>query len=119
MPVYLKKAYKDDPIFSSSKIVLSLYDDTPQCSFDPAFAEKACFGGVGPEDLRLLKDANGINLARTAAQYSDGIILGAKDVDSDVCSWCRDLGLPILPYNEASLKDGSYVDEYCSFYDEL
>ncbi len=119
VPVYLKKAYRDDPIFSSSKVVLSLYDDTPECGFDPAFAQKACFGGVGPEDLELLKEANGINLARTAAQYSDGIILGAKDVKQEIRSWCSELGLPVLQYDEASLKDGSYVDGYCKFYDEL
>ena len=29
LPLYLKKAYKDDPIFAHSKIVLSLYGDAP------------------------------------------------------------------------------------------
>ena len=41
LPAYLKKAYRDDPIFSSSKVVLSLYDDTPATPFHPAFAQKA------------------------------------------------------------------------------
>src|SRR5574344_2693034 len=30
LPLYLKKMYKDDPIFANSKIVLSLYDDMPE-----------------------------------------------------------------------------------------
>ena len=60
LPAYLKKAYKDDPIFSSSKIVLSVYDDTPKEPFHPAFAEKACFGGLTREYmLHLPKDAKG------------------------------------------------------------
>ncbi len=120
VPVYLKKAYKEDPIFSNSKVVLSLYDDTPEADFCPDFAEKACFGGVGKEDLKPLSEkADGINLARMAAQYSDGVILGASDVKPELMSWCKDLGLPVLPFSAAALKDGSYVDEYCRFYDEL
>lgn len=119
VPAYLKKAYKDDPIFSSSKIVLSLYNDTPKEDFNPSFAEKACFGGVGKEDLPFLEQANGINLARTAIQYSDGIILGSEGIDAELRESCSKSGLPLLEYNPSSIENGTYIDEYCSFYDQL
>ncbi len=119
VPAYLKKAYKEDPIFSNSKVVLSLYGDTPESDFCPTFAEKASFGGLKKEDLKLLEKPDGINLARTAAQYSDGVILGDAGVKPEIVSWCKDSGLPVLPFNAAALEDGSYVDEYCRFYDEL
>lgn len=120
VPVYLKKAYKDDPIFSESRIVLSLYDDTPSEQFSANFGEKACFGSIKAEDMPLLSgNPDGINLAQTAAQYSDGIILGSGGIDSRITDFCAKLGLPMLEYNEASYEDGSYVDEYCSFYDKL
>jgi starch synthase len=119
VPVYLKKAYKDDPIFSTSKVVLSLYDDTPAAPFDPAFADKACFGAVTRKDLPFLEDPTGINLARTAAQYSDGIILGAERIDPEIVDYCKSLGLPILPFDRQALDDGGYIDGYCGFYDEL
>ena len=119
VPVYLKKAYKDDPIFSNSKVVLSLYDDTPDVPFEPAFADKACFGPVTRKDIPALEDPTGINLARTAAQYADGIILGAEKVEPEIVDFCKSLGLPILPFDRQALEDGSYVDAYCGFYDEL
>ena len=119
IPAYLKKAYKDDPIFSGSKVVLSLYDDTPKCSFHPDFAAKAAFGGLAQSDLPFLADPTGINLAKTAVQYADGIILGAEQVEPEIVSHCQSLGLPILPFDRKALEDGSYVDAYCSFYDEL
>lgn len=119
VPVYLKKAYRDDPIFSTSKIVLSLYDDMPKAHFSRKFAEKAAFEGVGEADLPFLAETDGINLAKTAAQYSDGIILGTDHVDVEVADYCKSLKLPILPFKASSIKDGSYIDEYCSFYDEL
>ena len=119
VPVYLKKAYKDDPIFASSKIVLSLYDDTPEADFSQDFAQKACFGPVVKEDVSLLEKATGINLARTAVQYSDGVILGSGDVKEDIVSYARQLGLPLLPYNGEALENGAYVDDYCAFYDKI
>lgn len=120
VPAYLKKAYKDDPIFSESKVVLSLYDDTPTGPFSPRFAEKACFGGLGREDLALLdKEATGIELAQTAARYSDGIIMGSGQVDPQITAYCEELGIPVLHYNAQAYEDGSYIDEYCNFYDTL
>ena len=40
VPAYLKKVYKGDPIFASSKIVLSLCGDTPECDFPENFAKR-------------------------------------------------------------------------------
>ena len=120
VPVYLKKAYRDDPIFSESRIVLSLYDDTPSGKFSDNFAAKARFGSVSAEDLALLEGrADGINLAQTAARYSDGIIYGSGNVDGRIRDFCTGLGLPTLEYDEASYEDGGYIDEYCGFYDRL
>ncbi len=119
LPAYLKKSYKDDPIFSSSKVVLSLYDDTPASPFHANFADKACFGGLGKDALPFLSDPTGINLAKSAVQYADGVILGAEQVEPEIVEYCKSLGLPILPFSRKSLEDGSYIDGYCSFYDEL
>lgn len=119
LPAYLKKAYKDDPIFSNSKVVLSLYDDIPSEKFSADFAGKAAFGGLTREDVPFLEQPDGINLAKTAAQYSDGVILGADGVDKDIVNHCKKLGLPILPFNKESLENGSYIDEYSAFYETL
>ena len=119
LPIYLKKAYKDDPIFSESKIVLSLYDDTPGSGFPEDFKEKIVFGGVTENDVEVLTDPTGINLAKLAASYSDGIILGAEGVDQELVDYSNELGCPVLPYNAEAMKDGSYIEDYNSFYDNL
>ena len=119
LPLYLKKCYKDDPIFSNSKVVLSLYNDTPKDSLGANFQKSLINGGVTAEDVSLLDCPDGINLAKTAARYSDGIILGSPDVDDSIISYCKELGLPVLPYSKEALETGGYVDEYDSFYDNL
>ncbi len=120
VPAYLKKAYKDDPIFSGSKIVLSLYDDTPQAPFHPDFAAKAAFGGLTKDDLQYLgKEASGINLAKTAIQYADGIILGSPEVKGEILRSARARKLPMLQYDGEALENGTYVDAYNAFYDTV
>ena len=119
LPLYLKKAYIDDPIFSNSKIVLSLYGDTPTTDFPADFKDRILFGGVTEKDVEILTEPTGINLAKLAASYADGIILGAEDVAPELTAFCKDSGLPVLPFSREMLQDGTYIEDYNSFYDNL
>ena len=119
LPLYLKKAYKDDPIFSGAKVVLSLFDDTPAESLSPGFANTILYGGIKPKDAPLPEPCSGMELAKLAAQYADGIILGSPDVDASLRQYCTELGVPVLPYREETFADGSYMDQYNAFYDDL
>lgn len=119
VPLYLKKAYNGDPIFSGSKIVTSLYNDIPGETFGPAFLSAVPFGGVSEEDAALLKDPTGINLAKTAIQYSDGAIFGSADVEPELADFCKAQGLPVLAFDAESISSGRYIDEYDGFYQQL
>ena len=119
LPLYLKKAYIDDPIFSNSKVVLSLYNDTPAVDFPAEFKEKVLFGGVTEKDVEVLGQPNGINLAKLAASWSDGIIVGSEGVDEEVLKFCKESGLPVLDFNAEAFENGSYIEDYNSFYDNL
>lgn len=119
LPLYLKKIYKDDPIFAKSKVVLSLYNDTPEDSLGADFCQNILFNGLKPEDLAVMEGTDGINLAKLAAEYSDGVIVASPDVNPEILDFCEKKGLPMLPYDAAALADGSYVVEYDNFYDKL
>ena len=119
LPLYLKKAYKDDPIFSNSKLVLSLYNDTPGADFPADFKDKILIPGITEKDVEILKDPSGINLAKLAAEYSDGIIYGSADIPEEIISFCKEKGLPALEFNKEAMESGSYTEDYNSFYDQL
>jgi len=119
LPVYLKKVYNEDPIFASSKVVISFYDDATSGIFSQTFQSKALLGNLTSDDISFLAQPDGINLAKTAALYSDAVIYGSNDVDPELVKFCRKKKLPILPYNEESITNGSFIDEYNSIYDQL
>lgn len=116
LPLYLKKAYKDDPIFSNSKVVLSLYNDITTERFSDDFKEKIMMSGISEEDIFLSEHPDGINLAELAARYSDGIIMGTAEPDAGLKDFCEKSGMPVLPYNAEAVNDGSYIDDYDRFY---
>ncbi len=119
VPLYLKKAYIQDPIFSNAKLVTSFYGDTPDQKFSGDLSKTLLYGGVKPADLEDLKDADGIKLAELAARYSDGIIMASEAVEPAIAEFCASSGKKVLPYDDKAMKDGSYIDEYSSFYDLL
>ncbi len=119
LPIYLKKAYIDDPIFSKSKVVLSLYDDMPTTDFPEDFKDRIVFANVTDKDVEVLGEPTGINLAKLAVDYSDGVIMGSEEISEELVEYCKKSGLPVLPYNADSIKDGSYIEDYNSFYDQL
>lgn len=119
LPLYLKKAYSGDPIFADSKIVTSLYNDIPDEKFPASFKDAIPFGGIKPEDIQPSEIPDGTNLAKLAAQYSDGVIFGAEDVKPELLDFCKGLGIPTLDFNAGSMEDGTYVKEYDGFYQQL
>ena len=119
LPLYLKKGYKDDPIFSSTKIVLSLLDDMPQEKFSANLKDTVLFGNIKPKDVTLTEAADGIELAKLAATYADGIIMGSADAEEKMGAFVKELNVPVLPFDEASYEDGGYMDQYNSFYDSI
>ena len=119
VPLYLKKLYAGDPIFTDCKVVTTLYDEIAGESFAPSFASLAQSGGIQPADLDLLAQPDGITLAETAARYSDGIIFGSDTLAPRLTDYCKGLKVPVLPYDAAAMADGSYIAGYDAFYEQL
>ena len=119
LPLYLKKAYKEDPIFTNAKVVLSLFEDTPAERFAPGLDKAILYGAIKPKDVTLSETPDGIELAKLAAQYSDGIILGSPNVAPELVKHCGTLGVPVLEYDSESYANGTYADKYNAFYDEI
>ena len=117
LPVYLKKVYKDDPIFTDCKVVLSLYDEISQETFADDMKAKMTLPGIKGKDLDVIKEANGINLAKLAVQNADGVIYGSATLPEELQEYVSASKLPVLPFVDQS--DSAYIKEYNSFYDQI
>ena len=119
LPLYLKKCYKDDPIFFFFLVVLSLYDEFLEERFSADLAEKAALPGLESKDFELFAEPVGINLAKLASFHSDGIIMGSDSIPAELEGFCKDLGRPVLPYFKIENGNNDYIKVYNDFYDRI
>ena len=119
LPLYLKKIYKDDPIFTDSKLILSLYDEADSFTFADDMRSKIILPGIKNKDLDILSPANGTNLAKLAVQNADGIIMGSQNINEELASFVKASKLPVLPYIGINTSDSEYIKEYNQFYDKI
>ncbi len=116
VPLYLKQHFKNDPIFSNCKVIVSIYDEIQKEKFSQDFAKKAITTDIKPQDLQILNQATGINLAKLAIKYADGVILGSKGVAKEVVDFAAKEKIPTLPFTEINDNPASYASKYIKFY---
>ena len=115
VPLYIKNAYREDPLFANSKVVFSMYDNGFDKPLDGAFKEKLLVDGVSPDDVSMVTDPTFENLTKLAATYSDGLVQGSETLPDSVLKLMKDSAKPILNY----LAGTEYVDEFSVFYDSI
>ena len=115
LPLFLKRAYHEDPLFHNSNIIYSVYNDDFTNSFNKSFRNKLMIEGITEKDIDLLSTADYINLSKMAIQYSDGIIIGSEKINPKIEKFIKTLDKPVLPYQGSE----EYIDSYSDFYDKI
>lgn len=118
LPLFLKKGYNDDPIFSESKVVVSLYNDALNQQFNPELKNKLVSLSIKSKDFELLSVPNGINLAKLAIQYSDGVIAANENTSNELINFATSKNIPVLPYINRG-ESMEYIKQYREFYDQI
>lgn len=119
IPLYMKKAYKNDPVFSEAKIIYSAYNNELSHSFDSRFLNIAAINDLEVEDLSVFVENDGINLDLGAIKYSDGIISGSESMDEIVKKYSDDLDKPsIMCGEDIDASAQSTVEFYKSLFEE-
>lgn len=115
-PLYIKKAYKDEPSFRDAKVIFSVYEDDFKNTFGEDFATKMMLKGISKKDLSTLNGATDHEtLCKLAVDYSDGVIRNSEKVNEAIIDYARQSGKQILDYQNKE----SYADACNEFYDRV
>ncbi len=113
-PLYIKKAYKDEPSFRDAKIVFSLYEEDFKQPFHPDYPNKLLLKGVNKKDLAVLKaPIDYATLCKLAVEYSDGVVQQSLHVNPEILEYAKSIGKPVLEYQEPD----AFAEACNSFYD--
>lgn len=114
-PLYIKKAFDDDPCFRDTKIVYSIYNDAFDQSFRKVFNHKLLVKGLEQDDISEIKSkADYLNLTKLAIRYADGIIQASPKISSKVKKAAEESGKPFM-----IAKESEDFSDYSEFYDLL
>jgi starch synthase len=116
MPLYLKKAFRDNPLFAETRVIYSVYEDEFTNNLDKDFAKKILVDGIEKSDVEAVaKTPNYLNLNRLAIDYSDAVIKGSDKINSDVEKYIKKSGKMSLEFKNKE----EYVAAYSEFYDAV
>ncbi|MBQ8422912.1 MAG: glycogen/starch synthase [Coprobacter sp.] len=114
-PLYIKKAYAEDPSFRDAKVVYSVYENQFDTPFPETFPAKLLWENIEEKDLgfKLSDKVDYEMLSQLAIRYSDGVIQASPQINEQVAAMAQASGKPFLPYQPAD----AYIDAYNNFYD--
>ena len=115
VPLYLKKAFHDDPLFCDAKVIYSIYDNEFKTPLHHSFKSKLIVEGIKDDDIKSLDNPDFINLSKIAIDNSDALIFGSEIINRELKDYVSTLNKPVLPYFALD----KIVDEYSDFYDNL
>lgn len=115
VPLYIKKAYFDDPLFDHAKVVYSVYNDDFKKTLDVNFRNKLKMDAISDEDTQLVDDPTFVNISKMAIQNSDAVIQGSPKINSEVSEFIQSSEKLFLEYQ----PEQTYIDAYNDLYDKI
>lgn len=106
VPFYIKTAYHDEPSFTNTKVVTSLYANSMTSQLDPNFKRCLEFRDATEELLKPYKEQFDFEeLGKLAIDYSDGVVAAVKDVNKDLLGYAGEKNIPVLNYSEDNIGE--------------
>ncbi len=108
VPMFIRSAYKKEPVFSHCKVVYTIGDTTFKEKLSADFLKLAAINdNVTKKELEPFKDLNNVSMFRGGATYADAVTFGTAKPDKKLAEeFAKVRGKKILKYNaESDLTD--------------
>ena len=115
LPVYMKHFYKDEALFSETKIVTSVYGQSFDGNLDAEMINKIKFDQIPSEAISDLELPNYENLIKTSIAHSDAVIIASENLSSSLTKFIESSKKPFLPF---APKD-KFAEAYTTFYKKM
>ena len=115
VPLYIKTAYHDEPSFTNTKVVTSLYAKSLTKAMADNFKRCVEFRDATADLLKPYNDNFDFDeLGRLAIDYSDGIIQADPDMNKDLLDYATKKEAPVLKF-----KNDNFADAIEDFYNQI
>lgn len=115
IPLYLKEYYKGDALFTDSKIITSLYNDSFDGIINPDIKRKIEFDSIASSKFKTLEKSDFIHFQKMAVDNSDGIIFAQQEVSDEITNYVKSQAKPTLEF----IPKEEFSSPYLGFYKQF
>jgi starch synthase len=112
LPLYLREYYKNDPLFTDSKIVTSVYNNGFKGTIGVNLIEKIKFDSISEDKLNVLSKCEYTDLLKIALKYSDAVIKGSEKINDELENYIQNNDLPVLEFKTPEDYSQIFSDFY-------
>ena len=112
LPLYLKEFYKNEPLFTESKIVTSIYQKSFEGTLNSKMINKIKFDNIEEDLISHLNTPSYENLMKVAIDHSDALIRGSEELSDDINNYLNSSNKPVLDYHSPE----EFMEPYTDFY---
>jgi starch synthase len=112
LPLYLREYYKNDPLFSESKIVTSIYNNEFKGDLSKNLIDKIKFDSISEDKLKSLTNSSHTNLLKIAIENSDAVIKGSENYPIELLDHLKTTKTPVLDFQPFD----DFTEAYSNFY---
>ncbi|MCF6242902.1 MAG: glycogen/starch synthase [Bacteroidales bacterium] len=114
VPLYLKEYFKNDALFTDSKVVVSVFNEPFEGNLNEDLINKVDFDGIDKEKIELLKTPNFNNLLKIAIENADAVIQGSEELPEELENYLKNIDKPVLNFHKKDEFSQAYLDFYNS-----
>ncbi|SNR53315.1 glycogen/starch synthase [Lutibacter flavus] len=112
LPLYIKEYYKNDPLFTDSKIVISLYNNGFEGSLGDNFMDKIKFDAIDESKIKTISQPNYTNILINAIEHSDAVVKSSDELPKDLLDYLKTSNKPVLDYVPFEEFESAYTEFY-------
>lgn len=115
-PLYIKKAYNEDPSFKNTKVVFSASSEEFKKDLGVKQAQCVEYKDITFDDVADIcgEKFTHTELQKVAVKFSDGLILDDENVNPEVIEYAKSINIPVLECQGEDFKEA-----YGEFYDSI
>ena len=115
LPIYMKHYYKDEALFSDTKIITSVYSQSFEGALNPEMINKVKYDGIPVESISNLENPDYENIIKVTIAHSDAVIIASENLSPSLTKFIESSEKPFLPFTP---KD-KFAEVYTNFYKNL
>ena len=108
----MKHFYKNEALFSETKIVTSVYSQSFDGTLDVEMINKVKFDGVPDEAISDLEMPSYENIIKATIKHSDAVIVASENLSPSLTKFIESSGKPFLPFTPKDV----FAEQYTNFY---